>query len=141
MLELFFVGLVVGFVYYEITGVSPGGVVAPAYCALYVREPTMILTTVLIALVVWAVITTLSKRFVIYGRRRLLLAILIGFCIKAAVAVWLQPAVALTLNLQSIGYIVPGLVANEMARQKVVPTVAGLGTVSLVIYLVLLLVQ
>ena len=141
MLELFFVGLVVGFVYYEVTGISPGGVVAPAYCALYVREPNMILTTVLIALAVWAVITILSKRFVIYGRRRLLLAILIGFCIKAAIAVWLQPAVALTLNLQSIGYIVPGLIANEMARQKVVPTVVSLGTVSLMIYLVLLLVR
>jgi len=140
MLELFFVGLVVGFIYYEVTGISPGGVVAPAYCALYVREPGMILTTVLIALAVWAVITILSRRLVIYGRRRLLLAILIGFCLKAAIAVWLQPAVALTLNLQSIGYIVPGLIANEMARQKVAPTVVSLGTVSLIIYLVLLLV-
>jgi poly-gamma-glutamate biosynthesis protein PgsC/CapC len=141
MLELFFVGLLVGFAYYELTGISPGGVVAPAYCALYVDEPGMIIRTVIVALIVWAVILGLSRRFVIYGRRRLLLAILLGFCIKAAIAAWLQPAVALTLNLQSIGYIVPGLIANEMARQKVVVTVAGLATVSVVIYLILLLVR
>jgi poly-gamma-glutamate biosynthesis protein PgsC/CapC len=141
MLELFFIGLVVGFVYYEITDVSPGGVVAPAYCALYVHDPWRIVTTVGLAIVVWAILVLLSRRLIIYGRRRLLLAILLGFCLKAAIAIWLQPTLAIGFDLQSIGYIVPGLIANEMARQDVLKTTAGLGTVSIVVYLILLLVR
>jgi gamma-polyglutamate biosynthesis protein CapC len=141
MLELFFIGLIVGFVYYELTDVSPGGVVAPAYCALYVEDPLRIVTTILLALAVWAVLVLLSKRLIIYGRRRLLLAILLGFGLKAAVALWLQPAVPLGFDLQSIGYIVPGLIANEMARQKVLPTIVSLGTVSIVVWLIMLLVR
>jgi poly-gamma-glutamate biosynthesis protein PgsC/CapC len=141
MLELFFIGLIVGFVYYELTDVSPGGVVAPAYCALYIEDPLRIVTTILLALVVWAVLVLLSKRLIIYGRRRLLLAILLGFGLKAAVALWLQPAVPFGFDLQSIGYIVPGLIANEMARQKVLPTTVSLGTVSIVVWLIMLLVR
>ncbi len=141
MLELFFVGLIIGFVYYEVTGVSPGGVVAPAYCALYVLQPERIAATVLVAIVVWAVVMLLSRYLIIYGRRRLLLAILLGFCVKVTLVSWWQPEIMFELNLQSIGYIVPGLIANEMMRQKVVTTLSSLGIVSVIIYLVLLLIR
>lgn len=141
MIELFFIGLVVGFLYYELTDVSPGGVVAPAYCALYVHEPSRIVTTVVLAIVVWAILLLLSSRLILYGRRRLLLAILIGFCLKAAVSAWLQPNIDLGFDLQSIGYIVPGLIANEMAHQNVLKTTVGLGTVTIIVYLILLLIR
>jgi gamma-polyglutamate biosynthesis protein CapC len=141
MLLLFFIGLIVGFIYYEITDVSPGGVVAPAYCALYVEDPLRIVTTVMLAILVWAVLMVLSKRLIIYGRRRLLLAILLGFGLKAAVTLWLQPSLPFGFDLQSIGYIIPGLIANEMVRQKVLTTMVGLGTVSVVVWLIMLLVR
>lgn len=141
MFELFFIGLIVGFIYYEVVDVSPGGVVAPAYCALYVGEPERILATVLVALVVWATVVLLSRHLIIYGRRRLLLAVLLGFCIKVALLNWLQPEFMFEFNLQSIGYIVPGLIANEMVRQKVIPTLASLGIVTAIIFLVLTVVK
>ncbi|HOP08369.1 MAG TPA: poly-gamma-glutamate biosynthesis protein PgsC [candidate division Zixibacteria bacterium] len=141
MLELFLIGLAVGFLYYEVTGISPGGVVAPAYCALYINEPGRLVATVIVALAVWLIISLLSRYLIIFGRRRLLLAILVGFLLKLAISKWLQPEMAFEFNLQSIGYIIPGLIANEMMRQKVVITLSSLGIVSVLTYLVLLVVR
>ena len=141
MLELFLIGLAVGFLYYEVTGISPGGVVAPAYCALYINEPGRLVATVIVALAVWLIISLLSRYLIIFGRRRLLLAILVGFLLKLAISKWLQPEMAFEFNLQSIGFIIPGLIANEMMRQKVVITLSSLGIVSVLTYLVLLVVR
>jgi hypothetical protein len=35
--------------------------------------------------------------------------------------------------LQSIGYIIPGIIANEIGRQKMAPTLLGLGIVTVII--------
>ena len=139
IIEALFIGLVIGFVFYEATGVSPGGVVAPGYFALFVHQPDRILATVLVALLVWAVLELLSPRLILFGRRRLLLALLLGFAMKLVIEQWILPASGLALDLQAIGYLIPGLVANEMARQRVVPTLAALGSVTIVVYLILLL--
>lgn len=141
LFEYFFIGLAIGFLFYELTDISPGGVIAPAYFALYVNEPLKIVMTVLIALLVWIIISVLSKWLIIYGRRRLLLCLLIGFSIKVAIETQIQGAPFVHFDLQSIGYIIPGLIANEMARQKILPTVAGLGTVTAMTYLVILLIR
>ncbi len=141
LFEYFFIGLVVGFIFYEITGITAGGVVAPAYFALFVKEPNKIFVTLLIALLVWGVLKWLSSQLIIYGRRRLMLAMLIGFCIKMGIELWIQPNPFFTFNLQSIGYIIPGLIANEMERQGVIQTVSAVGIVTILIYLVFILVR
>ena len=140
MYELFFIGLVVGFIYYELVGISPGGVVAPAYFAMFITQPQKIVITLIIALIVWQIIKWLSARYIIFGRRRLLLALLIGFCLKMAVMSWIQPMNILQLDLQSIGYIIPGLIANELARQSFTVTFAGIGIVTVITYLIALVV-
>ena len=139
LIESFFVGLIIGFLFYEIVGISPGGVIPPAYFALFVNRPGKIAVTVLIAIAIWAVVIFLSRHLIIYGRRRLLLAVLLGFIIKLAVEGYIQPALDFRIDLQSIGYIIPGLIANEMIRQKAIPTLSALGTVTLIIAMVLLL--
>jgi len=70
-----------------------------------------------------------------------MLAMLIGFCIKMGIELWIQPNPFFTFNLQSIGYIIPGLIANEMDRQGVVQTLSAVGIVTILIYLVFILVR
>jgi poly-gamma-glutamate biosynthesis protein PgsC/CapC len=139
VIEALFIGLLIGFLYYEAVGLSPGGVVTPGYIALFVHEPMRILSTVLLALVVWAVIEIARARLVLYGRRLLLLSLLLGFCARIVLEEFLQPGAGLSLDLQSIGYIIPGLIAHEMVRQRPFPTLASLGTVSAMVALVLML--
>jgi gamma-polyglutamate biosynthesis protein CapC len=139
VIEALFIGLVVGFLYYELVGLSPGGVIAPGYLALFTAEPFRILFTLLVATVVWGIIELLSPRLILYGRRRLLLALLLGFSCKLALEAWIQPVAGITADLQSIGYMIPGLIANEMSRQKLLPTLFSLTVVTAVVAMILLL--
>lgn len=138
--EIFLIGLIAGFLFYEATGISAGGVVAPAYFAISVNQPGRILVTVVIAFLVYAAIRFFSARLIIYGRRRLLFALLLGFVLKLILKELVQPTPSLGLSLESIGYIIPGLVGNEMYRQEVVPTLLGLAIVSIFIYLIILVI-
>lgn len=139
IIETFVIGLVVGFLFYELTDVSPGGVVPPAYLALFVHQPNKIFVTLAIAVLVWGMLELAARHLIVYGRRRMLLAILLGCTLKLLLEYWIRPAMPVGLNLESIGYVIPGLIANEMARQKPVPTLAGLAIVTVIVYLALLL--
>jgi poly-gamma-glutamate biosynthesis protein PgsC/CapC len=141
LFEYFFIGLVLGFLFYELTDVSPGGVIAPAYCALFVDQPAKLGMTVLVAALVWLLLEFASRYLLLYGRRKLLLAVLLGFCIKLAIEYQIQPLLATTISLQSIGYIIPGLIANESSRQGLLSTVAALGIVTVMTFLVILLMR
>ncbi|RXG66319.1 poly-gamma-glutamate biosynthesis protein PgsC, partial [Candidatus Atribacteria bacterium 1244-E10-H5-B2] len=44
------IGIVVSFAFYEIVGLSPGGIVVPGYIALFLDQPIRILVTLLVAL-------------------------------------------------------------------------------------------
>jgi poly-gamma-glutamate biosynthesis protein PgsC/CapC len=140
ILQLFIIGLVVGFVFYELTGISPGGVIAPAYLALFIYEPGKIAMTIAIALAVYFIIRFLSSHMIIYGRRKFLLAVVLSFFLKLLIETQIQPIDAIKLDLQSIGYIIPGLIANEMGRQKIVSTLLSLGIVTLIIFQISLLI-
>jgi poly-gamma-glutamate biosynthesis protein PgsC/CapC len=137
--ELFLVGLVVGFFYYELTGYSPGGVVPPAYLALFINQPERVAVTVLLALVVYLAVRFLQARTFLYGRRRLLTALLLGFAANWLLERWLAPAWSGPFDVQAIGFVIPGLIANDMVRQKVLPTVLSVGIVMVLTALIGLL--
>ena len=141
IIQLFILGLIIGFLFYELTGISPGGVIAPAYLALFIYDPLKIAMTLVIALVVYAIIKALSSYTILYGRRKFLVAVLLSFAIKLVVESLVQPMDVMKLDLQSIGYIIPGLIANDMSRQKVIPTLLATGIVTLIVVLVSMLIR
>lgn len=141
IIELFIIGLLAGFLFYEFTGYSPGGVIAPAYLALFINQPSKILMTIVIALLVYIIIRYLSSRLILYGRRKFLIALILSFFIKLSIAYFIQPMPLINLDLQSIGYIIPGLIAHEMGRQKPVPTLLSLGIVALLIFQISLILR
>jgi poly-gamma-glutamate biosynthesis protein PgsC/CapC len=141
ILQLFIIGLVVGFIFYEITGISPGGVIAPAYFALFIYEPDRIIMTIIIALIVYVIIRILSTHLILYGRRKFLMAVLLSFFLKLLIDSVIQPMDMMKLDLQSIGYIIPGLIANEMGRQKITSTLLSLGIVTMIIFQVSLFIS
>ncbi|MFH1853294.1 MAG: poly-gamma-glutamate biosynthesis protein PgsC [Candidatus Neomarinimicrobiota bacterium] len=139
--EAFLIGLIIAFIYYEVTGLTPGGVIAPAYLALYVNEPTKIVTTLGVAIIVWGILELLRSFLFIYGRRQLLLALLLGFAVGTLVNRFFGGGSYWPPDLHSIGHLVPGLVANEMVRQKILPTLTSLALVLAFTYLILVLVN
>jgi poly-gamma-glutamate biosynthesis protein PgsC/CapC len=139
--EALIIGIIIGILFYEKFDLSPGGVITPGYFALFIRYPGRILITLLIAFLVWLILEFLIKRFILYGRRRFLLALLLGFALKLIMEVFVQPNVQLPFDLISIGYIIPGLIANEMVRQKPVKTFISLGIVTFLTFIVLVVLE
>jgi poly-gamma-glutamate biosynthesis protein PgsC/CapC len=135
IVELFLIGLIAGFLFYEFVGISPGGVIAPAYFAMFVLQPGKIGMTLLLSLLVFLVIRLLSSRFILYGRRKLLLALILGFLLKLGLDLFIRPMAVVPFDLESIGYIIPGMIAHEMSRQRVLPTLLSLGIVTLFTFL------
>jgi len=133
------IGVMVSFAFYEIIGLSPGGIVVPGYIALFLDQPIRILVTLLVALLTYFAVKILSNYIILYGRRRFLTMVLISFLLK-----WLIEEIIIKMpisgiELRNIGYIIPGLIANEMRRQGNFPTIYSLAIVSVIVRLILLL--
>ena len=98
----------------------------------------MIASTLVVSLLVWGVVRALSKITILYSRRRFTLMIIMGFLFQ-----WLFELVAIrthlaNIEIDTIGYIIPGLIANEMDRQGIVPTASMVIIVSVIVRLILI---
>jgi len=141
-------GLVVSLAFTELFGLAAGGMVVPGYIALYLDKPLCILTTIAAAIATWLIVKSLSKVMIVYGKRRTLLMILVGFLLGAATRV--VPAVfagepdlsaALAVGeFAAIGFIIPGLIAIWIDRQGLLETVGAVLTTGVVVRLALILV-
>jgi poly-gamma-glutamate biosynthesis protein PgsC/CapC len=132
--ETLLIGLVIAVLYVEILDIYPGGLIVPAYVALYYDQPLRILATVLVAFLSLYSYKFLSRFLILFGKRRFVMLVLIG-------AVWAQIWFLLLphffsdpIGLKAIGWLIPGLLANNLEKQKIVPTLASMVIVSTVTY-------
>lgn len=118
------VGLGVAFslVFHEIFGLAAGGIVVPGYIALNFHDPYKLLGTLIVALVVWLFIRIIGRFVFVYGRRRMVIAVLLGF-IFGYLSRQVFTFDIFDVRLEAIGYIIPGLIANWMERQGVYKTI------------------
>lgn len=136
MYETFFIGLILAVFYVELMDIYPGGIIVPAYIALYLDQPLRVLATVLIALLSLLTYRFLSRFFILFGRRRFVMLLLLG-------ALWGQLLFLITphvfagaMELRMIGWVIPGLLANNCEKQRLFATLASLFTVSVLTYFI-----
>ena len=133
------IGMAVSFAFYEVVGFSPGGMVVPGYIALFLNQPLRILITLVVALLTYFAIILLSNYIILYGRRRFFFTVITGFLLKWLIEEMIVQMPISGIDLRSIGYIIPGLIANEIRRQGILPTFFSLAIVSVIVYFILLL--
>ncbi len=132
--ETLLIGLVVAVFYVEIMDIYPGGIIVPAYMALFLDQPLRILVTVAAALLCLLTYKLLSRVLILFGRRRFVMLIFLG-------ALWGQIWFLLypylysgPLEIRVIGWVIPGLLANNLEKQRFLATLASLFTVSIITY-------
>ena len=116
-------GIVLSLLLSETLGVTAGGIIVPGYIALYIHQPFQVIITLLVAIIVWAIIQILGKQVFLYGKRRIVLALILGFFfgfLSRNFIFFSQDMV----SLEVIGNIIPGLIANWMDRQGVIRTIS-----------------
>ncbi len=133
-------GLVISLLFSETLGLAAGGMVVPGYLALMIHEPLRILGTVAVGLATLAALKLLSRYVLIYGRRRIVVAVLIGFVFGALSRNLLAFRYHGTpVDVRTIGYVIPGLIANWMDRQGILQTLCVMTTTAVVVRLLLML--
>lgn len=144
------IGLAVSLMFSEMFGLAAGGMVVPGYIALYLNRPVDIALTLAASFVTYLVVHSLSTFIIIYGKRRTVLMIIIGYLVRGAMTqipfyaseslYQLSTLSPIPAEWEPIGYVIPGLIAIWMDRQGVVETLAALVTSAVVVRLALMLV-
>lgn len=133
-------GLVVSLLFSELFGFAAGGLVVPGYIAVYLDQPLTVASTILVAYLAYLIVKVVSTFAIVYGRRRTVLTILVGYLLGAAMRSLAGAQIGYQLDITVIGYIVPGLIAIWMDRQGVIETVSTLITASVITRLIMILV-
>jgi poly-gamma-glutamate biosynthesis protein PgsC/CapC len=129
--------VVLGFIFSEFLGIATGGLVSAGYLAFFMGSPLRVAATLAVAVLIYLATRLLEKRVIIYGRRRFMTVILLSIILT-----WVVEQIARTgitgLDIRMVGFIIPGLIANDMLRQGVVKTLAATCIVAIAIRLVML---
>jgi poly-gamma-glutamate biosynthesis protein PgsC/CapC len=141
IVEMLLIGLVLALLWAEITDLSPGGIIVPGYFALYLDRPLRAAATLAVALLTLAIYRFLARHLILFGRRRFVLLVLIGAVLSQVWLLVLPQLFAAPVELRVIGWIVPGVLASSLARQRILPTLASLAAVATLTFAVVRLVS
>ena len=138
------IGMCLSLMLTETLGVTAGGVIVPGYIALFLDEPFKIIVTFSIAILVVLIIKVLSNFMFIYGKRRLVLSLMLGFIFGYFSKLYLNPNNFLfmgSFDLSSIGNIIPGLIASWMDRQGTLKTMSVIMIIAVACRLILIIIS
>ena len=116
------VGVIVSMLFYERVQLTTGGAIVPAYLALHLPQPLFIATTLAAGYSTYLVVHgALARKLILYGRRKFEVEVLVGLVlvmVLTLLAGWFAPVDPLLLGVAGIGFLVPGILAHDMARQR-----------------------
>lgn len=126
----FVLGIAVSMIMYEKRHLTTGSIVVPGYIAVFILHPLVIVATFVNALVTYALVNHVLRRYVLlYGRTKFTILAMTSTMIQMGMSNvtpatgWLWKSdVPLFVG---VGYIVPALIAHDMARQGIRKTVTS----------------
>ena len=126
---------------YEAFGLLTGGMVSAGYLCLFFEQPLRIATTLLLAVLVYALTRLISRVVILYGRRRFMLVIVFSLIFGWVIEQFLLGIALIPQDIRIIGHVVPGLIANDMYKQGIGRTLLGVLTSAAIVRLVLMVVS
>ena len=124
--NLVIIGVLLSIIFYEITDITPGGIIVPGLLALYYKQIDRVIYTIVIALIAYFIVKLLSRYFVIFGKRRFVLMIIISLFLNIILDLILHSFSLNLLNLSIIGYTITVIIANDIYKQGIKRTIPAL---------------
>lgn len=122
--------VILSFIGTEFVGILTGGMISAGYLAYYITEPTRVVSTILLAVIITIVVKLLSHVLILYGRRRFVLTVLLSLFSVYLIEHFYFYLSSVKYDVRVIGYIVPGLIAQDMEKQGIIKTIIALITVT-----------
>lgn len=110
---------------YEAFGLLTGGMVSAGYLCLFFEQPLRIVSTLVLAIVVYLLTRLISKFVILYGRRRFMLVIVLSLLFGWLIEKFILGIAIIPQDTRIIGHVVPGLIANDMYKQGIPRTLLG----------------
>lgn len=135
--KIIILGLIISIIYYEITEISPGGIIVPGYIALYLNQLDRIISTILLSIITFAIVNLLSKYIIIYGKRRFGITIIISLILSQLIQKFISfSSLPLIFATTSIGFVIPGLIAQDINKQGILKTLSSMFFVAIMVKLI-----
>jgi gamma-polyglutamate biosynthesis protein CapC len=122
---------------YLITNLSPGGMITPAWLALtLVEDGRRLLMIAGVTAATWAGVVLVRRFVILYGKRLFASVVMLGVFLQMTVYLILVKESPLLFPEQTLGFIVPGLIAYQLIRQPVVATTVATAAVTGMTYVI-----
>ncbi len=133
------VGITLSIVFADLVGIVPAGIIVPSFIALVFDQPFLLTEVLLVALLAYYLVNFLGRFIILYGRRKFGAMVLAALLIK--LILWrvcpvISPEI---MPVNGIGLVIPGLIANSIDRQGILPAVLSMLFIGGLTYLALLL--
>jgi len=133
-------GLIFSLLSYEIFGLAAGGIIVPGYIALQLSQPDRLAGIIVVSLVTYLFIKILGNYTFLYGRRQMVVCLLVG-CLLANFSrhFLLIDVTTSTVQLQAVGWVIPGLIAHWFGKQGIYRTLCVLFITSVLVRLLVII--
>jgi poly-gamma-glutamate biosynthesis protein PgsC/CapC len=132
------IGLLFGLGCYLVTNLSPGGMITPAWLAVtLLQDWRRILLIAAVTCLTWAAAAAARKVVILFGKRLFASVVLLSVFLQMTLSLFLLKEYPLLFTHQTLGFIVPGLIAYQFLRQPVVATATATTAVTGLTYTVL----
>ena len=120
------IGILISIIFYELTDISPGGIIVPGLLVTYINSIERVVFTVIIALLTYLIVKFLSKYVLVFGKRRFALMIIISIFLSIIFELITHALSGYLLSVSIVGYTIAGLIANDFYKQGVKKTLPAL---------------
>ncbi|EME58596.1 poly-gamma-glutamate biosynthesis protein PgsC/CapC [Amycolatopsis decaplanina] len=127
------IGLLLSLACVLLTNLSPGGMISPGWLALTLVEDYR-RAAIVVVMTAFAYVGSkgLQRLTILYGKRLFSAIVLLAVLLQSTLFLFLQHDYPLLFAHQTLGFVVPGLIAYQLIRQPPVATMLATATVSLV---------
>lgn len=125
------IGLVLALTAYLVTNLSPGGMITPGWLAITVVEaPVKIAMIVVVVALSFGGMILLQKVVILYGKRLFAATVMLAVFIHLTLFIAIGSLYPMLFTRQTLGFIIPGLIAYQLIRQPIFATVLSTAAVS-----------
>lgn len=132
------IGLLFALVCYLTTNLSPGGMITPGWLALtLVEDARKVAVIAAVTVVTYFCLRGLQRAVILYGKRLFAAVMMMSVLFSTGLFLLVQRDYPLIFAHETLGFVIPGLVAYQLVRQPPVATILATSAVSLASYGVL----
>lgn len=135
-------GIIISLFFIETYGLAAGGIVVPGYIALQISHLDKMGGTIVISFLTFLILRLISMRTFLFGRRQMVLALLIGSILSIFSHIFLDFNITYTtIQFSAVGWVIPGLIAHWSQKQGFLKTIYMLSITAILIRLIIILIN